>query len=84
MTLWALVQPVDRIWKIITDSERGIVDVYNEKEELIMEQKGLMKNAVLLIEDNFLEVVATRLTSKKSGNLDEIKKSISEYNPMYV
>lgn len=84
MTIWAWVQPVDRIWKVVTDSEKGVVSVYNEKEELVIGQKNLKKEAVLLIEKNFLEVVATRLTNKKSGDAAGFKKSISEYNSMYA
>ena len=84
MAIWAWIHPMDRIWKIVTDPEKGVVNVYNEKEELVMERKDLKKDAVLLIEENFLNVVATRLTDKKSGDVAGLKKSISEYNPMYA
>lgn len=84
MAIWAWIQPVDMIWKVITDPEKGVVNVYNEKEELVMEHKDLKKEDVLLIEESFLGVVATRLTDKKSGDIAELKKPILEYNPMYV
>ena len=35
MTVYAWLQPVDRIWKVITDPEKGTMYVYNEKNELI-------------------------------------------------
>jgi len=92
MTIWAWVQPVARIWKVVTDSEKGKINIYNEKEELIMEENGLTPEAVTLIEENFLEIVATRLTERdrKIGNISggipgstvDVKKS--EYNPMYA
>ena len=84
MAVWIWLQPVDRIWKVITDPEKGAVNVYNEREELVMERKDLKKEDVLLIEENFFNVVATRLTDKKPGDIAELKKSISGYNPMYV
>ena len=49
-----------------------------------MERKDLKKEDVLLIEENFFNVVATRLADKKPGDIAELKKSISEYNPMYA
>ena len=62
MSIWAWVQPVDRIWKVVTDSEKGIIEVYNEKGELINGQKGLKKEEVSFIEECFFSIVATRLT----------------------
>ena len=92
MTIWAWVQPVERIWKVVTDSEKGKINIYNEKGELIMEENGLTPEAVALIEEHFLEIVATRLTERdrKIGNISgsilggtvDVKRS--EYNPMYV
>jgi hypothetical protein len=64
MGIWAWVQPVDRIWKVISDDENGTLYVYNEKSELVMERKGMSKEEISFIEDNFLQIVATNL----SGN----------------
>lgn len=84
MTVWIWLQPVDRIWKVVTDPEKGAVNVYNEKEELVMEKKDLKKEDVLFIEENFLGIVANRSADKKPGDIARLKKSISEYNPMYA
>lgn len=91
MSIYAWVQPVDRIWKVVTDSEKGIIKIYNEKDELISEQKDLEKGAVCLIEDNFLNVVATKLTSgdTDTGQKADDGKNVSidkkhEYNSMYA
>ena len=54
MTIWAWVQPVDRVWKVVSDTEKGTLSVYNEKSELILENKGLSKEQLSLIEKNFL------------------------------
>lgn len=84
MTIWGWLQPVEKLWKVVSLPEKGMITVHNEKNELIMEKKGLGSEAVKLIEENFLEIVAVRLTEKKTGNVEGLNKSISEYNPMYV
>ena len=65
MGIWAWVQPVDRIWKVISDDEKGTLYVYNEKSELVMERKGMSKKEISFIEDNFLQIVATNLSGNK-------------------
>lgn len=90
MGIWAWIQPVDRIWKIVTDAEEGILCVYNEKSELIQENRGLTKEEVYFIEQNFLEIVATNLTGNPAENkltppkVINIAKTESEYNYMYA
>jgi hypothetical protein len=94
MSIFAWVQPVDRVWKVVTDSEKGIIKIYNERDELISEQKNLEKDAVHLIEENFLKIVTTMLTGNDSGNDDTCQKADSceqalvdnkyEYNSMYA
>lgn len=91
MTIWAWLQPVEKIWKVVSEPEKGMITVHNEKDIKIMEKKGLSKEAVSLIEENFLEVVATRLTDKKNVNITDkkdgiqgLKKSIQDYNYMYA
>ena len=93
MTVYAWLQPVDRIWKVITDPEKGTMYVYNEKNELISEQKDLGKDAVLFVEENFFNIVATRLVgSDGSGENVGQKSDVNmkgainnhEYNYMYA
>ncbi len=90
MSIWAWVQPVDRIWKVVTDSEKGIIKIHNEKDELVFEQKDLGKDEVIMIEESFLSVVATRLTiggstveQKMDGSSVAIVVGKHEYNYMY-
>jgi len=86
MVIWAWMQPADRVWKVVSDSEKGTILVYNEKSDLILEKKGLSKEAVSLIEKHFLEVVATRLTGNRPVSSDVVcvKKPSSEYDYMYA
>ncbi len=86
MAIWAWMQPVDKIWKVVSDAEKGTILVYNEKSDLIMEKKGLSVESVSLIEKYFLEIVATRLTEARPCNVGamSIEKPVAEFNYMYA
>lgn len=84
MTIWAWLQPGDKIWKVISDYENGAICVYDEKGEIIMEKKNLSKTAIQLIEENFLGKVATHLNGKDLNNKINIENLIDRDNPMYI
>jgi len=89
MSIWIWLQPVDRIWKVVTDSEKGTMKTYNEKDELILEQEGMTKEEVSFIENNFLQIVATKLIGGNTnvvtdGNMTAPVNNRYEYNYMYA
>ncbi len=84
MGIWAWIQPVDRIWKVVSDAENGILQVYNEKSELILEQKGLRKEEVSFIENNFLKIVAMSLNTDKVEPVPVVNVPRREHNYMYA
>jgi hypothetical protein len=86
MGVWAWVQLDDRIWKVVSDNIRGILTVYDENGVKIFERTGLSKKALEIIEANFLNVVATKISGEKSGEdyIMEMEKTLPEYNPMYI
>ncbi len=86
MGIWAWIQPVDRIWKVVSDAKKGIILVYNDKGEVILDRKGLSKEEVSLIEDNFLQVVATDLSGNKESppQITNVERPVPEYNYMYA
>ena len=86
MSIWTWIQPVDRKWKVVSDHEKGMICVYNEKSDLILERKGLSKDEVEFIEKNFFEIVATNLSENRSNQQygSEVKKHAQEFNPMYA
>ncbi len=83
MGIWAWVQPVDRIWKVVSDPEKGTISVFNEQGKLISEQRNLTKEAVALLEKEFLGIVATRLTPVDTKRIELPTKSQRKYDPMY-
>ena len=60
MKTWNWIQPGNRIWKVISDYEIGIISVFDEKGKLIMKHKGLTKEAMKMIEKSFLNIVAPK------------------------
>jgi hypothetical protein len=86
MTIWAWIQPVDRVWKVVSDTEKGTLCVYDEKSELILEHKGMSKEQLYLLEQNFLKIVATNISvnNEKPIRTTDEKKPIIEHNYMYV
>jgi hypothetical protein len=84
MGIWAWIQPVDRIWKVVSDTEKGTLYVYNEKSELILEQKGMTKEEVNFIENNFLQIVATNLNGNSPPQIIDAQRPVCEHNYMYA
>ncbi len=86
MTIWAWIQPVDRVWKVVSDAEKGTLCVYDEKSELVLEHKGMSKEQLSLIEQNFLKIVATNLSVNNANPVQatDEKKPVIEHNYMYA
>ena len=58
MGSWNWKQPGIGTWKVISDLDKGTIMVYDETGKLIIEKTGLNKEAIEIIEKNFLELVA--------------------------
>jgi hypothetical protein len=58
MGTWNWTHPGIGIWKVISDHDKGTITIFDEDGKLIMEKKGLNKDAIEIIEKNFLELVA--------------------------
>lgn len=85
MGLWAWVRPGNRIWKVVSDYEKGTITVYDEKGNIVLEKQGLDKDAIAVVEKNFLDITATNLTDKSSRSEESEGEddTIYEDNPMY-
>lgn len=86
MSIWIWLQPGNKAWKVISDYEKGIIRVYNEKGEIILEKRGLSRAVISIVEANFLSMVATKLSDIESGSdiASTSKDSMYLDNPMYV
>lgn len=70
--IWAWLMVGGKIFKVITNSEKGTIEVYNQKGDLVKKDENLSKEAVNAVETNFLEIVATEIKG------DEVKNEIIE------
>jgi hypothetical protein len=58
LTTWNWIQPGDRVWRVVSDYIAGTIRVYDDKGKLILKKKNLSEQAIKMIEQNFLGVVA--------------------------
>lgn len=86
MSIWIWLQPGNKAWKVVSDYEKGIIRVYNEKGEVLLEKRGLSKAVISIIEVHFLNVVATKLSDYESdGDYSSPSKTTLDLdNPMYA
>lgn len=86
LKVWAWLQPGNRIWKVVSDPDRGTIRVYDQNGELIFERSGLPKEVISVIETNFLSFVAADLSESKNEKDygEDDSSSISIDNPMYA
>jgi hypothetical protein len=85
MGVWAWLRPGNRVWKVISDYEKGTISVFDEKNNIVMEKKGLSKEAIEIVEKNFLDTTATNLEDKNKGSdcHSENKFTSNDNDPMY-
>ena len=57
MKAWRWIQPGNRVWKVISDYESGVILVFDEHGNLILKREGLTKVAIQMVEQNFLDIV---------------------------
>jgi len=69
--IWAWLMPSGKIYKVVTNPEKGTIRVYNPEGELVKRDEGLSNAAVSLIEKNFLEVVATKVKEEGAVTVKE-------------
>lgn len=60
--IWTWLQTKGRIFKVISNPQTGIIRVYDEKGNMVMEKKNMSRKQVEAVEESFLSVVAKRLS----------------------
>jgi hypothetical protein len=63
--IWAWLQTKGKIFKVISDPERGTIEVINEKGEILIRKTNLSKRQVETVEKNFLYHIAKRLNGRE-------------------
>ncbi|PNX52483.1 MAG: hypothetical protein BV458_09320 [Thermoplasmata archaeon M9B2D] len=69
--IWDWLQTKGKTFKVISDPERGIIEVINEKGEILIRKTNLSKRQVEMVEKNFLYHIAKRLNGRQKTRLNE-------------
>ena len=77
MRVWNWPQLGDKVWKVLSDYEAGIICVFDEHGNLIMKKENLSEESIRSIEDNFLDIITNNNKNK------EQQQGIFD-NPMYA
>lgn len=77
--IWAWLQTKGKIFKVISDPERGIIEVINEKGEILIRKTNLSKRQVETVEKNFLHLFAKRLNGREPSVSSENRDA---FDPM--
>jgi len=77
--IWAWLQTKGKIFKVISDPERGIIEVINEKGEILIRKTNLSKRQVETVEKNFLHLIAKRLNGREPSVSSENRDT---FDPM--
>jgi hypothetical protein len=77
--IWAWLQTKGKIFKVISDPERGIIEVINEKGEILIRKTNLSKRQVETVEKNFLYNIAKKLNGRENAASRENRES---FDPM--
>jgi predicted nucleic acid-binding protein len=65
--IWVLLQTKGKTFKVISDPEKGIIEVINEKGEILIRKTNLSKRQVETVERNFLHLIAKKLNGREHG-----------------
>lgn len=74
--IWTWLKAKGKIFKVVSNPDRGTIKVYNEKGKLLMKKSNLSKKQVGLVEDSFLNFIVDKLNSF------DIKNQNEDFDPM--
>ena len=69
--LISLIQKKGKILKIVSNSKKGTIKVYNESGKLMMKKTNLSRDNVETIEDNLVGFITNKLNDSKQDTKDE-------------
>ena len=75
--IWAWRMPSGEIYKVVTNPADGTIKVYDPAGTLVKQDENLSREALSLIEKNFLENVATEVEENETEK-ETINDSVDE------
>jgi hypothetical protein len=58
---WIWMRSRKKPFKVISDPEKGIIEVYNESGEIVIRKENLSRRQVEFVEKNYLSMVARKV-----------------------
>jgi len=59
--IWTWLQTKGKIFRVISNPEKGIIEVLNEKGETLIRKTNLSRRQVEIVEKHFLKYVAKKI-----------------------
>ncbi len=78
--VWVWMQSKKKAYKVISDIERGIIEVYNERGEIVLRKENLSRRQVEMVEKNFLVSVAKRILERSA--VKPPRPQVDPFDPM--
>lgn len=69
--IWVWLQTKGKVFKVISNPEKGIIEVINEKGEILIRKTHLSKRQVETVEKNFLFQIAKRSNGREQTQISE-------------
>ncbi|MBN1761970.1 MAG: hypothetical protein JW878_02660 [Methanomicrobia archaeon] len=82
--IWAWLMPSGKIYKVVSNPAGGTIRIYNQNGTLVKEYEALSEAAVNVIEQNFLETVATVVHGKEPDADTKTKDAIADELSYYI
>ena len=76
--IWAWFQTKGKIFKVVSNPNKGTITVYDENGKILMKKTNLSKKQVEIVENSFLDIVV-----KKLNDID-FKNRREQFDPMIV
>lgn len=70
------LRPRGKIFRLVSNTNRGTIKVYDNKGKMILEKRNLSKRQIELVEKGFLNIVAKKLDQVQA------EPSIDGFDPM--
>jgi len=78
--IWAWLQSKGKVFKVISDPEKGIIEVINEKGEILIRKTNLSKRQVEMVEKNFLHHIAKKMSERRATSSNDTNRE--SFDPM--
>ena len=79
--IWVLLQTKGKTFKVISDPEKGIIEVINKKGEILIRKTNLSKRQVETVEKNFLYHIAKKMYERDQRKTPEKQ---DPFDPMII